>query len=88
MNAAPAPAEPDQNAQEAAASDNDAGDQGPLSKIELEGAEDGNVIATHHPKVPDRVKTMDPEKFKPRKHALKKDEVEAHMKKHVKRLKP
>jgi hypothetical protein len=59
-------------------------DSGPLSKIELEPAEDGNVIATHHKKVPERVKHMDG--AKPRKHALHKDEVEEHIKKHKGRL--
>ncbi len=64
----------------------DGGDKGPLSKIEIEPAEEGNHIVTHHPKVPERVKHLDA--AKPRRHAVKKGELEAHIKKHAKRLKP
>ncbi len=64
----------------------DEGDKGPLSKIEIEPAEEGNHIVTHHKKVPDRVKHLDA--ARPRKHAVKKDELEAHIKRHAKRLRP
>ncbi len=80
QSAAPAPAagqEPDGDEQ---------ADTGPLDKIELEGAQDGNVIATHHPHVPERVKAMGMAEHKPHKYALKKDEVEGHVKKHKARL--
>ena|SRR5665213_1287595 len=66
----------------------DQGDTGPLSGINMEPAENGGVIATHHPKISDRVKNMDHDSVKPRKHALKshEDAVE-HFKKHIHRLK-
>ena len=80
-----APPAPDAGGADSGGSD-DEGDKGPLSKIEIEPAEEGNHIVTHHPKVPERVKHLDA--ARPRKHAVKKGELEAHIKKHAKRLKP
>jgi hypothetical protein len=62
---------------------------GPLSHIDIDPAEEGGSIVTHHPRVPDRVKNMDEKAVKPRKHVMKNhDELVEHIKKHGKRLKP
>jgi hypothetical protein len=91
MNAAPAAgASPDAPPAEGApdpAEGDGGGDSSPLSKMEIEPAEDGGSIVTHHPKVPARVKNMDHEAMRPKKHVVTshKDLVK-HVEKHSKRL--
>lgn len=61
----------------------------PLSKIEVEPAEDGGAVITHHKKMSDRVKAMDTEETRPKRHVAKNHaELMKHLKKHTKRLKP
>lgn len=65
------------------------GDNGPLSKMEIDPAEEGGYVVTHHKKVPDRVKAMDPDKYKPRTHVKKNhEELVKHVEKHGKRVQP
>ena len=67
----------------------DEGDSGPLSHIDIDPAEDGGSIATHHPRVPSRVKNMDEKSVRPRKHVLKNhEELVEHIRRHGKRLQP
>lgn len=67
----------------------DGGDTGPLDEISVKPAEEGGYIVSHHPKAPERVKTMNPDKYKPRVHAKKNHEdLVKHLHKHTKRLKP
>ena len=69
--------------------DADEGDTGPLEKIDVQPAEGGASVITHHPKVSERVKAMDHEKTKPRVHVAKNhEEMVKHMDKHGKRLQP
>jgi negative regulator of genetic competence, sporulation and motility len=66
-----------------------AGENGPLSKIEIEPAEDGASVITHHRKMSDRVKAMDTEETRPKKHVAKNHkDLMSHLKKHTKRLSP
>jgi hypothetical protein len=63
------------------------GDKSPLEKMEIEPAEDGGAVITHHPKAPARVKNMDHESMRPKKHVVTshKDLVK-HIDTHAKRL--
>lgn len=67
----------------------DPGDTGPISQMQIDPAEDGGAVVTHHPRVPERVKSMDHPSAKPRKHVVKDHkELVKHVEKHGKRLKP
>lgn len=64
------------------------GDNGPLSSMNIEPAENGGAVITHHKKMPDRVKNMEHEDMKPRTHVAKDHkELMKHLEHHTKRLK-
>ncbi len=95
MNTAPSPAqveelsEPagqDSPQEEQAEQPQAGGDTGPLSRIEMEPAENGGAIVTHHMKVSDRVKHMG--RHEPKRHVFEsKKKAAEHVAKHIHRLK-
>jgi len=63
-------------------------EKGPLERIEVEPAEDGGAIVTHHKKMSSRVKHADYESIRPKKHVFESKEAAAkHVMKHIHRLK-